>query len=248
MDVASQSCDCEVRRGGKSGCGGSAPPIRGVVAIRGDPSSSSSSIMTCPPIPFSGLAGNPLPLSPIKMLRPPSSIAPFKLLLWPGTLRIGLSSSASLSLAAALAIPHAGVGLSSGGDDDLPEPSWLCVLCPLARREVVNCGGRTGEIMTKSSSFRGEGEGDSLCLPLDEGNGERNELGTAKGEGDGALLIVVDDDDPEPEPEDEPELVDDLPKGRSPNHVPGLFSVLRAGRAVIVEPDDRSCLSRCMMA
>lgn len=224
--------------------------MSGVVAIRGDPSSSSSSIMTCPPMPLSGLAGKPLPLSPMNMLRPPSSIAPFRLLLCPGTLRIGLSSSASLNLAAALAMPHAGVGLSSGGDDDLPDPSWLCELWPLFRREALNCGGRTGEIITKSSSCRGEGEGESLCLPFDEGNGERKELGTANGEGDGALLIVaVDDEDPEPpEPEDEAELVDDLPNGRSPNHVPGLLSVLRAGRAVMVEPDDRSCLSRCIMA
>jgi len=243
FEVASQSCDWDVRRGGNRGCGGGAAPIKGVVAIRGDPS---SSIMTCPPMPFSGLAGKLLPLSPMNMLRPPSSIAPFKLLLCPGTLRIGLSSSANLNLAAALAIPHAGVGLSSGGDDDLPDPSWLCGLWPLARRDVVNCGGRTGEIMTKSSSFRGDGEGESLCLPFEEGKGDRNELGPVKGEGDGPLLIVVVDEDPDPE--DELELVDDLPNGRSPNHVPGLFSVLRAGRAVMVEPDDRACLSRCIAA
>lgn len=71
---------------------------------------------------FKGLVGYPRVFAVLKnALLPPSSIAPRKLLLCPGTLRMGESSSTSFNLAVALAIPHAGVGLSSGGEDDLPE-------------------------------------------------------------------------------------------------------------------------------
>ena len=110
---------------------------------------------------------------------------------------MGLSSSTNFSRAAALAIPHAGVGLSSIGEDDLPDPSWLgpLMLMDMESRDrdgwawdvevELNWGARTGEIMMKSSSCRGEGEGESLCLPLDEGNGDRKEFaGKANGLGD----------------------------------------------------------------
>jgi hypothetical protein len=54
----------------------------------------------------------------------------------------------------------------------------------------VNWGARTGEIMTKSSSCRGEGEGESLCLPLEDGNGDRKELaGRANGLGDSGCSV-----------------------------------------------------------
>jgi hypothetical protein len=85
---------------------------------------------------------------------------------------MGESSSTSFSLAVALATPHAGVGESSSGEDE------QLSVCNIAEEGM--CGerwvGRTGEIMTKSSSpggggrwdgGDGEGEGESLCLPLE---------------------------------------------------------------------------------
>lgn len=137
--------------------------------MRGDPSPSDSGIgPKLPSIILSGLGGGPIRLAPsLSALSPPAT----KLRLMPGTLLIGLSSSASRSLAAALAIPHAGVGLSSIGldrsSDTIRDPGdrWAW-------------DGRTGEIMTKSSSpyLCGEGEGESRCLLLRE-----MEKGTAKG-------------------------------------------------------------------
>ena len=128
-------------------------------------------------------------------------------------------------------MPHAGVGLSSIGDDDLADPSALgpLVLIAIDSRDregwsvedAVNWGGRTGEIMTKSSLCRGEGEGDSLCLPFDDGKGDWKEelFGNPNGLGDCGCdrtcvcdrikadcgcgwdckvpSVTVDDDDPE---------------------------------------------------
>jgi hypothetical protein len=48
---------------------------------------------------------------------------------------MGDSSSTSFNLAAALVIPHPGVGLSSGGDDDRPES---VLAKPDPKRDPVN--------------------------------------------------------------------------------------------------------------
>jgi hypothetical protein len=147
------------------------------------PSSSSSSVISI---------SIPLPLR----ITGPGPRA--KLLLCPGTLLIGLSSP-NLNLAVALATPQAGVGLSSIGEDEAIDPTPISRLirlnelfpCPGAR----NGDGRTGEIITKSSSClaEGEGEGDNLCLPLFDGKGDLNAVvETAKGfEGDAKEVLLL---------------------------------------------------------
>lgn len=99
---------------------------RGICDNLGDPSLSSSSgssmvLIVFVVICFSGLVGTsrrmPCLMAAEKMFLP-SSLGPLaRLLLCPGTFLIGLSSSASFSLAVAFATPHAGVGLSSAGDE-----------------------------------------------------------------------------------------------------------------------------------
>ena len=106
--------------------------------------------------------------------------------------------------------------------------------------------GRIGEIMTKSSSYTpvrddGDGEGDNLCLPLLDGNGDLKDEGganegaegTVKGVGlcvllDVPVVDVVDDtldvDPPNVDEDEELELFD-----RGWNHVAGLFRPLALG-------------------
>lgn len=87
--------------------------MRGVSGI-GISSSSISSSRRLVVENLSGLAGG------LRSPKPGAGPA-FRLLLCPGTRLIGLSSSANLSLAAAVAT-H-GVGLSSGGEEDDDESS-----------------------------------------------------------------------------------------------------------------------------
>lgn len=101
--------------------------------------------------------------------------------------------------------------------------------------------------MTKSSSWRGEGLGDSLCFPL-EGRGDRKECECAvKRLGAGDPLAVMDeedDDDEEEEEEVEVEVEGCLPNGGPPNHVPGLLiAFVRGLGGTIVD----SSISRCIM-
>jgi hypothetical protein len=82
-------------------------------------------------IGFSGLLGCRL-FSPVPR-RPAPSGPGLRLRLWPGTLRIGLSSSTNLSLAVALATPQAGVGLSSIGEDASLYSSFIISIPPRFR-------------------------------------------------------------------------------------------------------------------
>ena len=56
-------------------------------------------------------------------------------------------------------------------------------------------GGRTGDIMMESPWCLGEGEGDNLCLPFEEGKGDLNaaalEVAMAKGLGDAKVSFGV---------------------------------------------------------
>jgi hypothetical protein len=117
------------------------------------------------------------------------------------------------------------------GEDDLdPELSLIKLDGP---PEVLDKGeGRTGEIITKSSSARspeGEGEGDKRCLPLFEGKGDlkADAVDTAKGfEGDVKEAFVrfdivgtgvIEDEVDEPVDEEEVDLEEEL------NQVTGLL-------------------------
>ena len=146
---------------------------------------------------LSGLVGGLLAFSVAKKILCPSP-ALAKLRLCPGTLLIGLSSSTNFNLAVALATPHAGVGLSSGGeDDDILESSLIMLGSPVLAAVNPNPRkgvGRIGEIITKSSSpycrVEGEGEGESLCFPLLDGKGDLNAMGeAAKGLGEARWVM-----------------------------------------------------------
>ena len=83
--------------------------------------------------------------------------------------------------------------------------------------------------MTKSSSWcRGEGEGDSLCLPLEDGKGDLKDAGGARnGLMEGLAAAVrrgVDEDDAE---DDEP--------NEGANQVAGLFNFARGILMACVE-------------
>ena len=187
---------------------------------------------------FSGLVGAILTFSVDRKMLLPSSAALARLRLCPGTLRIGLSSSTSFNLAVALATPHAGVGLSSKGDEEEFESSliMLALACGRPRKWFD----RIGEIMMKSSSVcrvDGEGEGESLCLPLLVGKGDlKDDRGAAKGFGEGGTgtFVMV-----------EVELELD-PNAGAANHVVGRFSPLvRGTRKALLDEEDGSAV-RCM--
>lgn len=96
--------------------------------------------------------------------------------------------------------------------------------------------------MTKSSSCRGDGLGDNLCLPLELGKGDLKAFEEVVANGEGECCANPDNVIVPPEPpddEEDEEECDDLL-----NHVPGLFIALifgLTGRLSIV-------VSRCMIA
>lgn len=168
----------------------------------------------------------------------PSSPTLARLRLCPGTLLIGLSSSTNFNLAVALAIPQAGVGLSSTGEEDGLESSLT--MLELARGRPKNWAERMGEIMMKSSSVclvEGEGEGESLCFPLLDGKGDLNDDGpAANGLGDcgtGPFMLVEELD----------------AKTGAANHVPGLLiPFVRGTRKALLEEEEEEdgSMERCM--
>lgn len=76
--------------------------------------------------------------------------------------------------------------------------------------------GLIGEIMTKSSSCLGEGEGESLCFPLLDGKGDLKDAGGCiKGFGEFDPKVILDEDEDDSVLSEEPLT----------NQDPGLFSV-----------------------